>query len=369
MATTTDPAVLNPAAYGSIPIIPPTSTNTSQSTSGWDTSLPNYAALAAKSSGNIGNQLAGTLNPQDLANAQTWAAQRGISTGTGFESPNNMAAYQQFLGLSSQGLQQQGQTNLNAALAAAPRTTSTSGSQTTDNNVLAAITAAAPNPYAAAMANLASQQSGLGAGLGSARPGAAPTGGGGAGVGGPVVPPGGVAAMGGGYPAPGVNTGSITLGATAAPAQPATGTNAQYGGAAQTTGFSGAVTDSQGNQWVDMGDGTYMNLATGDVQQGAPGGSSVSGAINLGGNQTFDMQDPFAGTAAQSPAYGSMPDYSQVGADPMAGLLGGDLSGGQAATDPFAGDVSDPTSAWWNGYQDVSQGSMYMGDTSGYGGG
>src|ERR1035441_3244754 len=169
MATTAIPAnaLTNPAAYGGVPVIPTTSTNSSTNTSSWNTSLPNYDALASVASMNIGNQLNGTLNPQDLANAQQWAAQRGVATGTGFGSPNNMAAYQQFLGLSSQQLEQQGQTNLNAGLAAAPRTTTSAGTQTTDNNVLAAEMAASPNPYAAAMANLAAQQAGLKAGAGA----------------------------------------------------------------------------------------------------------------------------------------------------------------------------------------------------------
>jgi hypothetical protein len=129
--------------------------------------LPNYDALASAASMISQNQMAGQLNPQDLANAQTWAAQRGIATGTGFGSSNNMAAYQQFLGLSAQQLEQQGLTNYQGLLAGAPRTTDTTGIQTTDNNVLAAEYAAAPNPYAAAMANLAAQQAGLSGGAGA----------------------------------------------------------------------------------------------------------------------------------------------------------------------------------------------------------
>jgi hypothetical protein len=75
--------------------------------------------------------------------------------------------------------------------------------------------------------------------------------------------------------------------------------------------------------------------------------------------------DPFYGTSAQSPSYGSMPDYSQVGADPMAGLA----STG-SASDPYAGlGINDPYSNWWNdtsGYQPTTSGTMYTGDTSGY---
>jgi hypothetical protein len=167
MPAITDPAILNRAAYGGVPVIPPFSTNTSESTSTSTPNLPNYDALASAASMIAQNQMGGQLNPQDLANAQTWAAQRGVASGTGFGSPNNMAAYQQFLGLSAQQLEQQGLTNYQGLLAGAPRTTNTSGSQTIDNNVLAAEYAAAPDPYAAAMANLAAQQAGLAGGAGA----------------------------------------------------------------------------------------------------------------------------------------------------------------------------------------------------------
>src|ERR1017187_10201216 len=179
MPAITDPAILNPSAYGSVPVIPPTSTNYSQSTSTSTPNLPNYDALAGAASLISQNQMAGQLNPQDLANAQEWAAQRGVASGTGFGSSNNMAAYQQFLGLSAQQLEQQGLTNYEGLLAGAPKTTTTSGSQTTDNNVLAAEYAAAPNPYAAAMANLAAQQAGLANGTGAGGGGTSRAGGGG----------------------------------------------------------------------------------------------------------------------------------------------------------------------------------------------
>jgi hypothetical protein len=160
-------AINNPNAYGSVPVIPPTSTNTSTSESTWSPNLPNYDALASAASMIAQNQMAGQLNPQDLANAQQWSAERGVGTGTGFGSPNNMAAYQQFLGLSAQKLEQQGLTNYEGLLAGAPRTTDTTGTQTTDNNVLKAEYAAAPDPYAAAMANLAAQRAGMAGGAGS----------------------------------------------------------------------------------------------------------------------------------------------------------------------------------------------------------
>lgn len=47
-----------------------------------------------------------------------------------------------------------------------------------------------------------------------------------------------------------------------------------------------------------------------------PGGSSVFGGVDLGNGNYGDAFDP----SGLAPSYGSMPDYSQVGADPMAGL-------------------------------------------------
>jgi hypothetical protein len=410
-------ALYNTAAYGTRPIIPATSTNTTDSTSGWSTSLPDYANLASLQSGNIHNQLSGTLNPQDLANAQTWAAQRGISSGTGFGSPNNMAAYQQFLGLSAQQLEQQGQQNLNAALNAAPRTTTTHGSTTTDNNVLQALAAAAPDPYAAAMANLAAQAAGL--------RNSNQTGGGGAlsDLTSNPLTPSQVAGANGGYqitgggapftpnPANNIRTGAGPAQAAAnltGPLGPSGGggnmttlpgedpaeafrrwQQSQQGiplfdtptshGANASPGSSSSVLDEQGNEWLDVGGGTYMNLSTGEVQQGAPNSSNyglpAEGSWNTGSltPNPFDVLNPPAG-----------------------GMLGGtatDFGGGinYGANAPTGTDLtsSDPfglgfDSGWWGGggtvdtgggtdygssYYDYGAGDPYGGGGYDYGGG
>jgi hypothetical protein len=305
-------AVLNPAAYGSIPVIPPTSTNTSQSTTTSVPNLPNYAALAAQASGIAGNQMAGQLNPQDLANAQTWAAQRGIATGTGFDSPNNMAAYQQFLGLSAQQLEQQGVTNYQGLLAGAPKTTTTSGSQTTDNNVLAAITAASPNPYAAAMANWYAQQAGLASGAGAAT--------------------GGISGAPATHPATTTPTTSGAVGGGGGqPATPAPGTVIPGAGGGQdlTVQSNGTATDPQGNVWSMDANGNWVYAA--------PGGSSVvwSGQspsewdsyFNTGGAGTTAAG---ATTGANAPLWQQM-GYSsedEYNADIDQFITGGDISGG-----------------------------------------
>lgn len=391
MATTAIPAnaLTNPAAYGGVPVIPPTSTNSSTNTSSWNTSLPNYDALASVASMNIGNQLNGTLNPQDLANAQQWAAQRGVSTGTGFDSPNNTAAYQQFLGLSSQQLEQQGQTNLNAGLAAAPRTTTSAGTQTTDNNVLAAEMAASPNPYAAAMANLAAQQAGLAGGAGAAGGGGSQSG----------NPPMSTTAPSGAY------GGGLTPGASGGGVQNRTGATQQQqqqqgavsgvgkpmpGGNGSFQNADGSVTGANGDVWTQNSDGTWINQLTGETQSGLVGASGMSGPSQQGGIvtpsgdewvdlgngsymnlTTFEVRDtPPAGEASSggttldwtnqnwSGLFSSDTSNPSSGGSDMSNAFSGDVSnpnsswwdqsGGAATTDPFSGDISDPSSSWWS---------------------
>lgn len=255
-------SLYNPSAYGSIPQIPATTTNqtnTNQLNTGqtstladmlnttntseqsnttgysntqtvqdairnimtnqhdvssWVPNIPGYEGLANASSEDVSNWLAGRLDPEALADAATWAAQRGVSTGVGMGSPNAAAAYQHFLGLSRQSMQERGLAAYLQLLAQSPRTTThdVSGSTTEtgrtttnastqmgsttnrtletiarqtgltvqdvantmtggttqiqDNNILQAMYAAAPDPYRAAMANMSAQ--GMGAGAGAA---------------------------------------------------------------------------------------------------------------------------------------------------------------------------------------------------------
>lgn len=373
---------LDSGAYGSKAVIPATSTNTSHQITGWETSLPNYAALAGLQSSNIENQLQGILNPQDLANAQTWAAQRGITTGTGFGSPNNMAAYQQFLGLSAQALEQKGQENLNAALNAAPRSTTSDSTQTIDNNVLAAIYASAPDPYKAALANMGAQSGGLSAGglsLGTLNNPALGT----ANVAGSKPPawttvssgPGGASAISAADRANAGRTvdaaqaqadalsraqGNNSVDASAQMRQQLVDANARaqaerdaamrsLSASMNQTTNKGGVIGPNGHEWVPVKGGYYQDSETGQLQVGAPGGSSIFGAIQTGNNQITDPYDPFYGTAAQSKVYASMPDYSKIGADPIGAALGFTTK-----TNP--------------GNNTVSKGSMYTGSVAGYGG-
>lgn len=87
-----------------------------------ESAIPGYGGLVTKATSNIAEQLAGEL-PRDVTNQIIQsAAERGIITGsTG--SPNANAATLRALGLSSLGMQQQGQQNLLATTQALPHAT------------------------------------------------------------------------------------------------------------------------------------------------------------------------------------------------------------------------------------------------------
>jgi hypothetical protein len=350
MPVSTDPAITNPAAYGSIPVIPPTSTNVTTGSSTWTPNLPDYAALSGQASANVGNQLRGQLNPQDLANAQTWAAQRGIATGTGFNSPNNMAAYQQFLGLSAQQLEQQGLTNYNALLAGAPRTTNTTGTQTTDNNVLAATTAAAPNPYDAAMANLAAQQAGLRSGGGAV-----------GGVGG-----GGLAAQQAAYQAAQQAAARAGMGTTAGGA--GTAASGWSAGTGPAGGSSETVGGTTGPDVYNLGEGSYGvfgNMGsdweslfnTGGAGAGTGGTAGTAGGVQPTGSGYMytGANVPFW----QQMGFGSEQEYN--------GWIDSYISGSYDSGSTTPEDTGYSSEGGGSSYYDPYAGYGY--DTSGGGGG
>lgn len=81
--------------------------------------IPNNPALEAKSSANIGSELGGQV-PTDVMNLLgQQAAERGVATGA-VGSPNANAAYLRALGLTSLGMQEQGQQDLTRADARNP---------------------------------------------------------------------------------------------------------------------------------------------------------------------------------------------------------------------------------------------------------
>lgn len=154
--------ITNPAAYGSVPRIPATTTNVA--TTGWTPSFPQYPELAGAASTVAGTQLAGEFDPEDIVQMRREAAEMGVQTGAP-GSPNATARYLASYLLGRAKMRQQGMQSYLNLLAQSPRTQTQS--QTVSNNVLQAMYAAAPQPYAAAMANLQAQRSGLGAGLGA----------------------------------------------------------------------------------------------------------------------------------------------------------------------------------------------------------
>lgn len=137
--------------------------------------LPNYQGMVGQSSKNILSQLQGQV-PQDVANQLSqMAAERGVSTGS-IGSPNANAALLRSLGLTSLGLQQQGEQNLSGAMARTPQGQQfnpqsflTTPQQQQEAQYYANLFAAAPTPGMGQQANLNAFRSGLGAigGLGN----------------------------------------------------------------------------------------------------------------------------------------------------------------------------------------------------------
>lgn len=197
-----DPTQAGKGAYGAVPSVPsPTSTQgdviggnlqnlgalygltgslnqqiAKQAVLPYQQNLPNYSAMVGQSSGNILSQLKGQV-PQDVANQiAQMAAERGVSTGA-IGSPNANAALLRSLGLTSLGLQQQGEQNLTGAIGRTPTGQQfnpasflvTPGQQQ-EAQWLSNLMGAAPNPAAAAHEALKAGQQGLRTGLGTGGP-------------------------------------------------------------------------------------------------------------------------------------------------------------------------------------------------------
>jgi hypothetical protein len=82
--------------------------------------LPNYEGMLQTATGNASQDLSGQV-PQDVQNLLSQqAAERGVTTGQGVGSPDSSAAYLQSLGLTSLGMEQQGQQDFNQLFADTP---------------------------------------------------------------------------------------------------------------------------------------------------------------------------------------------------------------------------------------------------------
>jgi len=134
-----------------------------------------------------------------------------------------------------------------------------------------------------------------------------------------------------------------TYASTAAANLPSTGTGGGGGGGTRIGGGNPVgATPAQNNNvpyggGYPGGAGQYSTAPTSVLDSlyassYIPGGSSPFGLISTGGGNTVDMFDPLAGSAAGLPTYGTMPDYSQPGTDPIAAALGMGPSGLPANT-------------------------------------
>lgn len=165
-------AIFNRDAYGRIPVLPPTTTDTTSSTVTQTPNLYNYDALSKQASELAASLMGGSVSPGTLALLNRQAAERGV--GFGPSAPITNAQFLAATGQLSENLALQGGQLYNQLLASAPRTTTTSGTTVHDLAALQAILNAAPDPYAAAMANWAAMNLGQGLGLRTtsfARPG------------------------------------------------------------------------------------------------------------------------------------------------------------------------------------------------------
>ncbi len=241
----------NPAAYGSIPNIPASSTATSTSTAGWTPQFPNYPGLASQASGLAGSLMAGQIPKDVLTQMQQQAAERGVAIGDPYGANAN-ASYLRALGLTSLGLEQQGMQNYLSLLSQSPRMTTQTGTQTTPNDVLRAIYAAAPDPFAAAMANLEAQRMGLGQGESSVKA--------------PTIPMLGLPGAGGGLArrAASVGTAGVPYEISPEAFSYATDKSIYAPDQGYLDSLYGNLPAGQDN-WIDMGGGYQMNALTGEV--------------------------------------------------------------------------------------------------------
>lgn len=275
--------------------------------------LPGLSGDLSSEMTNISQELAGQV-PQDVQNQIfNTAADRGIATGQGANSPNANAAMLQALGLTSQQEEQTGESNLTNLMGSIPtgQQVNVSSLLTTPSEEQAAQTAAnvyaaAPNPTAAGEYEQYLLQNGLGGTSGTGT-GTDTTGTGG------LTNPGGVTASPGVsslYPqTPTTSTTSSTLGGTGvAPATAATG--------------GGGISDADLNA-----------LMSGDLGMGDL--SSVMG--DLGFTDQADLAALLGGNWTGSDAVGATMGAPSDPSDPygLAALLGG--TGGYG--DTFGGDL------------------------------
>jgi hypothetical protein len=189
----------NPA-YGGIPAVPnPTSTassaiagnlanansiyNLAQQTgagagagviSALNQEIPGISGTIGSATGNINQLLSGQVPDDVITQLRQQSAEIGAGSGMGPMAPFTNAQYLRSLGLTSLGMKQQGLSALNALMGSVPRAPAFDPSsmlvtpaQQQEAQWMAEMMRRAPNPTAAAAANLAALRAGMGVGGGS----------------------------------------------------------------------------------------------------------------------------------------------------------------------------------------------------------
>lgn len=140
---------------------------------GLNQEIPGVSGSIGASRAGIDTLLSGQVPADVIQQLQQQAAEIGAGRGMGPMAPNTNAGYLKALGLTSLGMKQQGREGLNALMTSVPRApqfdpthqlVSPDLAQEVAN--LQAAMRVAPNPTAAARANVAALQSGLGIGGG-----------------------------------------------------------------------------------------------------------------------------------------------------------------------------------------------------------
>lgn len=336
--TGTTPPGYTPA-YGGAPLIPDPNASLLQAIGGDTNAFPGLSNLASMY--NLANyntqagEVAGTPGfdsvlanlhgqvPQDVINQlQQGAAERGIGTGQSFgDSPNANAAYMRALGLNSEQLQAEGQQQYGNLLGHFPMAAPFNMSafmNTPDAiqsaNTAANVSAAAPNPQQAALAEQQALLAAIAAGKGSV-PGAGNV--------------------------PGITLPSVSGSLTAPPGQ--------------TVGSGPSTTVNRGtNPSIDPSLNSYLDSLLNPSTQGRPpdaiqqGVGPASTPWNLGG--TSPNVSSFLNTLFGTPGYGDS-NVLGIGLNPTLNAQFGTAPGQDTNTQPWSTD-------WWNQGSSVNDSSV-----------
>lgn len=223
--------------------------NTSELFNQYSAWNPNLAANLQQSSANIGAGLRGELSSGTINQLVKLGMERGIAGGQTNRSPNVNAALLAALGKTSEGVQQQAEQNLTAAIGRTPRadlfninSMLTSPADWQAAQLAANLYASAPDPKAAAEAALAALRSGVNAG---------------GGVGGGIRTPAG-----------GAYTPIVRTGSPGTYVLPSTSTGTNYGGVTYYGDTTPGTAQSNWNDWYNSLDQSGWTTGGGDTYMG-----------------------------------------------------------------------------------------------------